>query len=148
MEYISIQNAALASGKSLQTIRRMIKSKKILFKKNRTPQGFVYLISQNSLEKRLGMRIKKADAKATKSGLTSQPTSQRMHRNILTSQTTTQPPPQLEKFNTIVQKLIEQNERDKENFFNLIKSFQERVHVLENQIKLLEAPKKKWWRLW
>ena len=46
--YISIKDAADLSGKSIQTIRRLIKSKKVKFKKDRTPQGFNYLIDEQS----------------------------------------------------------------------------------------------------
>ena len=43
-DFISIKDASEISGKSIQTIRRMIKSKKIKFKKEKTPQGFNYLV--------------------------------------------------------------------------------------------------------
>ena len=46
--YLSIKEAADLSGKSIQTIRRLIKSKKVKFKKDRTPQGFNYLIDEHS----------------------------------------------------------------------------------------------------
>jgi hypothetical protein len=49
-QYITIKDAADLSGKSIQTIRRMIKSKKVKYRKDRTPQGFNYLIDLNSLQ--------------------------------------------------------------------------------------------------
>jgi len=48
-QYISIKDASEMSGKSIQTIRRMIKSKKLRYRKDRTPQGFNYLIELSSL---------------------------------------------------------------------------------------------------
>jgi hypothetical protein len=45
----SIQEAAAFAGKSVQTIRRALKSKKLTAKKQRTPQGFNYLIHEDSL---------------------------------------------------------------------------------------------------
>jgi len=47
-----------------------------------------------------------------------------------------------------MQKLISQHEKDKENLFRLIKSFQDRMIVLENQVKMLESPKKRWYQFW
>lgn len=57
---------------------------------------------------------------------------------------------ELSRLNSTIEKLISQNERDKENFFGLIGTFQERVVMLENHIRLLKAPKKKkrWWKFW
>lgn len=49
-QYISIKDSADLSGKSIQTIRRMIKSKKVKYRKDRTPQGFNYLIDLESLK--------------------------------------------------------------------------------------------------
>ncbi len=48
-KHISIKEASRITGKSIQTIRRMIKSKKVKFKKDKTPQGFNYLIDKESL---------------------------------------------------------------------------------------------------
>ena len=47
-EYISIQEAADLTGKSIQTIRRAIKTKKVEFKRRKTPQGFNYQIKASS----------------------------------------------------------------------------------------------------
>lgn len=123
MQLININEAAVLSGKSIQTIRRMIKQKKISVRRQKTPQGFNYLIDKDSLTQIV------ADSQNT----------EREHRPITG---------EFERFNATVQKLIEQNERDKENFFQLIKTFQDRVVSLENQIKLLEAPapRKRWWQ--
>jgi hypothetical protein len=142
MELITLNEAATFSGKSIQTIRRMIKQRKIRVKRQKTPQGFNYLIIKGSLIDFLDTRT----PTTTQPDSTTQPTL-REHRPIT-------PPSQddfrveLERFNATIQKLIEQNQRDKENFFQLIKTFQDRVFTLENEIKMLEAPPRRWWKLW
>jgi hypothetical protein len=42
--YITIQEASELANKSIQTIRRSLKSKKLKYKRQDTPQGFNYLI--------------------------------------------------------------------------------------------------------
>ena len=154
MNLITINQAAEISNKSVQTIRRMIKQKKIHVKKQRTPQGFNYLIIEDSFNK--FMEAAKAVEVATDPDIQE---IEREHRPI--SQNFEEDfRGQLDNMNSTIQKLIDQNERDrqklmelgerdKENFFGLIKTFQDRVVVLENHIKLLESPKKNsWWKLW
>lgn len=48
-QYINLQDAALLSGKSPQTIRRLIKGNTVRYRKYKTPQGFTYLVEKNSL---------------------------------------------------------------------------------------------------
>jgi len=48
----------------------------------------------------------------------------------------------------IVEKLLDQHREDKEKLYQLLEIFQNRVVSLEEQIKLLQAPKKKWWQMW
>lgn len=48
-QYLNLQDAALLSDKSAQTIRRLIKGNKVRYRKYRTPQGFTYLVEKNSL---------------------------------------------------------------------------------------------------
>lgn len=143
MDFISITDAATFTGKSIQTIRRMIKSQKVRVKKEHTPQGFVYLIEKDSLKNLSSDSLLAMH---------------RTHGGLVTDQAASQAEmfdakkmadewkAEMGKFNDTVQKLIEQSQKDKDNFFNLIKSFQERVMQLESHIKLLEAPKKKWWQ--
>ena len=169
MQYISIQDAALQSGKSIQTIRRMVRANKVSARKERTPQGFVYLIDAQSLEQ---FARSHGNAARLHTGIHARVSAYQApgqanvtDRAHVADQTEVNPRAaqqqsevakaeenkfigEIEKFNTTVQRLIEQNERDKENFFKLIQTFQERVQLLEEQIKMLEAPKKKWWQLW
>jgi hypothetical protein len=48
-----------------------------------------------------------------------------------------------------VASLLEEYKKEKESFMRFMKAFQERFVVLENQLKLLEEPKKKsWFKFW
>lgn len=58
--YISIQEAAVFSSKSLQTIRRLIKTNRVKYRRQETPQGFVYLVDQNSLKNFLSAPVRAA----------------------------------------------------------------------------------------
>lgn len=142
MHLININDAAALSGKSIQTIRRMIKHKKIQVRRQKTPQGFNYLIIKESL-----LDYIHRDAQAAPQDTSTTQISNREHRPI-TPALEDHFKTEVERFNTTIQKLIAQNERDKENFFQLVKTFQDRVVSLENQIKLLEAPRKRWFRFW
>lgn len=141
-QLLTIIEAAQVSGKSIQTIRRMIKQKKIKVKRQKTPQGFNYLVVKESLvdffeKNRLMQQVVEVD--------TQEPT--REHRS-LNDDSIAQFRGEVDRFNTTIQKLISQSENDKNKFFDLIKTFQDRVMILESNIKLLEAPKSKWWQLW
>ncbi len=142
MELITINDAAAFSAKSIQTIRRMIKQKKIRVKRQKTPQGFNYLIIKDSLAEFMNSHTQTT----TQPHVTTQ-TETREHRTI-DSPSGGDFQAEMERFNTTIQKLIEQNQRDKENFFQLIKTFQDRVFALESHIKLLEAPARRWWKFW
>lgn len=142
MQLITINEAAKLSGKSIQTIRRMIKQKKIQVKRHKTPQGFNYLIIKGTLEEHL--------EKNNQSITHLEPTIQgtiREHRSVKDDYTT-EFKPEFERLGSTIQKLVDQNEKDKENFFGLIKTFQDRIFVLENHIKMLEAPRPRWWQFW
>ncbi len=176
-ELITIIQAAQISGKSIQTMRRMIKQKKLRVKKQKTPQGFNYLIVKTSLDELMNDAHSKAffnDYPSTPVTQQQNPINQQTQERsapIITQaeQATTYEMPTQEttrehrsinqelidefrgevgKFNTTIQKMIEQSQSDKQNFFDLIKTFQDRVIVLENQIKQLEAPKPSWWKVW
>jgi hypothetical protein len=159
MELITLNDASQISGKSIQTIRRMIKQKKVHVKKQKTPQGFNYLVIKESLAEYMN------SASQTLTSQDSQPGNQqedsinqvpvqgviqdysRDHRAITQTIEDTFHK-ELGQFNSTLQKLIDQNEKDKSNFFQLIKTFQDRVVILENQIKQLEAPQAGWWQFW
>ncbi len=139
----TIHEAAAFVGKSVQTIRRALKAKKLEAKKKKTPQGFNYLIKEDSLTK-----MYKVD------------TSNRSHQSIKNSnlssaeQTTLvteyATKDDLETQKSSLNKLIDENRKDKETFMRFVKVFQERFTALENQVKLLEEPgqKRKWYQFW
>ena len=176
-ELITIIQAAQISGKSIQTMRRMIKQKKIRVKKQKTPQGFNYLIVKTSLDEMMNDSHPKAFLNDYPAAPTMQQqapvnheTQEQIHQtSTRAEQATTYEMPTQEatrehrsinqdiieefrgevgKFNTTIQKILEQHQSDKANFFDLIKTFQDRVIVLETQIKQLEAPKPSWWKVW
>jgi len=141
--FLTIQEAAEISGKSVQTIRRAIRSKKIKSRKKKTPQGYNYMIDKDSLISTYD--LKKANEEVVsekkKSGEKISKNAKKIAKQYLTHD-------DLGIFKETVQNIIDQNEKDKENFFRLVKSFQDRMVVLENQVKLLAQPKKKWYQIW
>ena len=143
MEYITLSQAANMTGKSVQTIRRMVKRKRVQIRRQKTPQGFNYLIDQNSLMLYLNSREANVNNQSSLPSSIPSLSYERVHTGIDENVRARE----LERLTITIEKLITQGEKDKENFFSLIKTFQERVAVLENQIKLLEAPKPRWWQL-
>ena len=157
--FMSLKEAAELSGKSIQTIRRAIKSRRIKSKRQRTPQGYNYLISQPSIIGYYKLKEKLFDRK--QKGLNDDPTSQlnsrlgsRKRRNVsnkLFAFTDKKyiTPEDLAKFNEAFKDFAKHSQKEREEMLCLIKAFQERVIVLENQVRLLEAgPQKKWYQLW
>ncbi|MFA5829412.1 MAG: hypothetical protein WC843_02865 [Candidatus Gracilibacteria bacterium] len=135
---LTLQEAAKISGKSLQTIRRALKGKKLQAKKKRTPQGFNYLITQESLVKfyKLGQSsIFDREQRSIKEE------SKAVSAEVATLQ-------DLQKLQAHVEGLLEGNKKDKESFMRFMKAFQDRFLSLENQFKLLEQPKRKWYQVW
>ncbi|MBP9718193.1 helix-turn-helix domain-containing protein [Candidatus Gracilibacteria bacterium] len=142
-QLLTIIEAAQTTGKSIQTIRRMIKHKKIKVKRQKTPQGFNYMIAKDSLVD----FFEKSKPTQAVPELDTQETT-RDHRS-LNDEHIQQFRGEVDRFNTTIQHLIGQMDSDKNKFFDLIKTFQDRVIILENQIKLLESPKHTWWeRMW
>lgn len=141
--FLTIQEAAEVSNKSIQTIRRALKGKKLKFRKKKTPQGYNYMIDKDSLISTYEIRaafnevVKETEEKTD----TISKSAKKIQRQYLTKD-------DMGMFKDTVQKLIDQHEKDKENLFRLIKTFQDRVVVLENQVKMLAEPKKKWYELW
>jgi hypothetical protein len=141
--FLTIQEAAEISNKSIQTIRRAIRSKKVKSRKRKTPQGYNYMIDKDSLVSTYDLKKINEEVVAEKKKSTGKisKNAKKIARQYLTKD-------DLGIFKDTVQSLIDQNEKDKENFFRLVKTFQDRVVVLENQVKLLAEPKKKWYQLW
>jgi hypothetical protein len=135
--FLTIQEAAEISGKSIQTIRRSIKSKRINYKRKRTAQGFIYLISRESL---MGFYKIKADLMDREKGGIKQEQTQIFGEFATIAD--------IKKLQNQIEKALDENKKEKENFMRLMKAFQEKFVFMENQMKLIEQPKKKWFHFW
>lgn len=157
--YISIKDAAELSGKSVQTIRRMIKAKKLKFKKERTPQGFNYLLEAESVYSHFGVQrddstpevttvtnqtdiVEAVEAKVMQEEAPIAPAvaQDRSHQKIVNYEP-------VKEFNDTIQKIVDQHGKEKENLFKLIESFQNKVIHLETKLKD-KSSKKSLFRLW
>ena len=135
-DFITIKDASEISGKSIQTIRRMIKSKKIKFKKEKTPQGFNYLVDLEDM-----ITFYNID-RAQTAGLNRPQEEGEVETQevALATQTNTNQIQPVMEFNNTLTKLIDQHSKEKENLFNLVN--------LENQIKIERLSNKSWWKFW
>jgi len=152
--YLSIQEAAAFTEKSIQTIRRALKTKKLEAKRQRTPQGFNYMISQTSLVKFYEMvsenrehasvapRTRKARV-ATKKA----PLAEAEQTSLISDYASREDVTQIKQ---MLDSLVVENQKDKEGFMRFAKIFQDRFTAMENQMKLLDEPekKKKWYKFW
>jgi hypothetical protein len=136
---LSIQEAAAVSGKSIQTIRRAIKSRKVTVKRKKTPQGFNYLIGKESLMKYYKMQASLFERE--QAGLDHGKKSNAVAKEFATLE-------DLKKLQKDIEAVLDGHKKEKESFMRFMKAFQEKFVVLENQMKLLEAPKKKWYQIW
>lgn len=137
--FLTIQEAAEVSEKSIQTIRRAVKAKKVAVKKKRTPQGFNYLIGKDSLLK--FYKIQASLFERESGGIKGSVKAKGLTKEFATME-------DLKKFQKDISDVLEEHKKEKESFMRFMKAFQERFVVLENQLKLLEQPKKKWYRFW
>lgn len=144
--FISIQEASEISQKSIQTIRRAIKSKKVKVRKMKTPQGFNYLVDKKSLCGFYGVQnvntaktIDKDDYIADVDSKIA--TSKSSKKDVIS-------PDEFRNFTKILEKMVSQHSEERQNFIRLVNTLQEKVFVLENQINLLKAPAKRWYQVW
>jgi len=137
---LTIQEVAAITGKSLQTIRRAIKAKKLTAKRKRTPQGFNYLVTQESVSSfyKIGMKALNRDREQGSVNTKEKGVSTDTNSAFATLS-------DLRAMEKEVVDLLEEYKKEKESFMRFMKAFQERFVVLENQLKLLEEPKKKSW---
>lgn len=136
----TIQEAAEAVNKSVQTIRRALKSKKLNGKKQKTPQGFNYLIGEEALF--AFYKVERPHGKVKS------PTLAGAEQTSLVTEYASKEEVADQK--KVLDRLVEENRKDKETFMRFVKVFQERFTSLESQVKLLEEPgkKKKWFQFW
>ena len=136
--YITIQESAELTGKSIQTIRRAIKAKKLTYKRKKTPQGFHYMISRESVIEVYKLRIPKTERK--------QGSVKKTGKEVTQEFATID---DLKKIQADLEAVLKENDKAKESFMRFMKTFQEKFIVMENQLKLLEEPsKKKWYHFW
>lgn len=148
--YLSIKEAADLSGKSIQTIRRLIKAKKVKFKKDRTPQGFNYLIDEHSFcelynlnRSQTARTIEATPSEPVPVEATTQESAVVVKNNNAVVEYDT-----VNEFNCTIQKIVDQHGKEKENLFKLIETFQNKVISLENKLKVETLSKKKWYKFW
>lgn len=134
--FISIQEAADLSGKSIQTIRRALKSKKIQCRRRRTPQGFNYVVNKESLED--FYKLNKAVNKEREAGGLKKV--KELEPEYLTKK-------DLNSVRDDLKELVEEQVKIKQSLVSFMKAFQDKFLLLENQMKLLEEPKK-WYQFW
>lgn len=145
-KFITILDAAKISKKSIQTIRRALKSKKLVYKKKRTPQGFNYLINRDSLCEFFKVHSPVHEAP--------QETSEKFHsapkkthsengndKIFISSE-------DFSNFTVTLEKLISQHSEERQNYLRLINTLQEKIFFLENQVNLLKGPEKRWFHFW
>lgn len=145
---ITIQEAADLTQKSIQTIRRAIKSKKIKFRRDKTPQGFNYLIDKDSVFEFYGI---KADGTQPQAAAASAPAQAPMTEPVAfqNDDTMNVNVHDFKAFVQTMQTMISQHSEERQSFLRLVNTMQEKIFILENQINLLKAPQvKKWYQLW
>lgn len=146
---ITIQDASKLSGKSIQTIRRALKSKKLKFKKQKTPQGFNYMIDKLAL-----CEIYKLNLETPKTETVSESVEKKTEAvKKVEIETTNEKVIKVKAedfhaFARTMESLIGQHAEERQSFLRLVNTLQEKIFVLENQINLLKAPEKKWYQMW
>jgi len=140
--FITIQEAAKLSGKSVQTIRRAIKAKKLNVKKKKTPQGFNYLVNKESLIETYKVKVEKVEEKAEKK------TEKKKGKELASKKDLKISTDDFKSFTSTLEKMVNQHSEERQNFLRLVNTLQEKIIVMENQLNLLKSPKKKWYHVW
>ena len=148
-EFISIQEAAELSNKSIQTIRRSIKAKKVKFRKSKTPQGFNYMVSRASLCELYRIKmVEVEDRVEEKIDEVKAETETKQKVEAVAAETMTIDTGDFKSFVKTMETLMTQHNEERQNFLRLVNTLQEKIFVLENQLNLLQAPQKKWFQVW
>lgn len=143
--YITIQEAADLSEKSVQTIRRAIKAKKLKCKKKKTPQGFNYSISLESLQEAYDMTkpVEKAEQALQEEIVEkAEKKVEKKEDKIMVDVA------DFQSFAKTMERLVSQHAEERQSFLRLVNTLQEKIFVLENQVNLLKAPEKRWYQVW
>lgn len=154
-DYISIQDASELSNKSIQTIRRALKAKKLNYRKRKTPQGFNYSISQESLCKFYGLKLEsevreeQVKVKEEKLNEKSEELKKIVDETIEKPSKMAIETEDFKSFVVTMERLFNQHNEERQNFLRLVNTLQEKIFVLENQLNLLKAaPQTKWFQFW
>ena len=145
--FISIQEASDLSQKSIQTIRRAIKSKKLKVRRMKTPQGFNYLVDKNSLCGFYGVKNVEKSSKPSEKTETANDFSTEISSSKSTGKEIISAD-EFRNFTKILEKMVNQHSDERQNFMRLVNTLQEKIFVLENQMNLLKTPAKKWYHVW
>lgn len=157
---ITITDAATISGKSIQTIRRAIKAKKIKVRKQKTPQGFNYLIVKDTLISCYQVKepdalreipIERDVAEAVHLDITETKELDTLEhaeevKNALIA--TEKAQAAIQKLDDKITDIVGRYHGEREQVTQVLTEFKDRILVLENQVRLLQAPRKKWYQLW
>lgn len=147
-EYISIQEASELSQKSIQTIRRAIKAKKLIIKRRKTPQGFNYLVSFPSLAGFYGLKIENEKKEEKAEQANPQEVKMEQH-NPVQAESVMIKADDFRAFAHTMENLISQHHEERKSFLGLVNTLQEKIFVLENQINLLKVGSdKRWFQIW
>jgi hypothetical protein len=145
-KFITIQEASELSNKSIQTIRRAIKAKKVHVRKLKTPQGFNYMIDYSTLCSTYGLNADQSVKTETvsennevKEDITS--SKNEISQEMISAE-------DFKNFTKILEKMVSQHSDERQNFMRLVNTLQEKIFVLENQVNLLKAPSPKWYQIW
>lgn len=144
-KFISIQESADLSNKSVQTIRRAIKSKKLKHRKQKTPQGFNYMVNYEALCTLYGIKSipnVKVESKKEKIKLIKPKKSKEEGEGMYVTNDN------FRALTVSLEKMISQHSEERQNFIRLVDTLQEKIFVLENQLNLLQTPAKKWYQVW
>ena len=159
-KYVSINEAAELVDKSVQTIRRAIKAKKLKTRKVKTPQGFHYLVKKDSLAEAYDMSFEekaeqteqKAEVKAEAPKEVKAETKEEVKNELKTEEIGEEgvhiSAKDFREFTKTLQGMVAQHSKERQNFMRLINTLQEKVFVMENQLNLLKMPQKKWYQVW
>lgn len=169
-EFITIHEAADISGKSVQTIRRALKTKKIKFRKKGTAQGFNYLISRSSIldfykvrnsfanrevnevldENQGKIPFEASEAAAIKNEVRNEVKNEKLIEETAAKsfESFSVSAEDFKNFTKTLERMVTQHSEERQNFLRLVNTLQEKIFILENQMNLLQSPRKRWYQLW
>jgi hypothetical protein len=159
-EFLTLQEASDLTGKSAQTLRRAIKGGKLRFRKKKTPQGFNYKVDKQSLLDLYKITVvesspvtvieseKVENKKAVESKVESEETAVAVQEEASSENNNYLEADEFRTFAKTMERLINQHTEERQQFLRLINTLQDKIFVMENQLQLLQAPKKSWYQFW